>query len=428
MRKTIVIRHCPAAVRALMRVFASIGETAYPVGGCVRDALRGMPPHDWDVAVTTPPDQTRSICEAAGWRVIPTGIRHGTVTVRVPNDDGTCLPVECTTCRTDGGYTDGRHPDEVIFTGRIEDDLSRRDFTVNALAMTAVPDEEGHAGDLFDVIDLFQGIEDLDRRIIRCVGDPHARLTEDALRILRAVRFAVQLGFDIHPATALAMKDCAAGLTQVSRERVRDEWEKILLSPDPRRGYRYLVDLGLAPYVLPRGISPDGTGDLAALPMDPATRMACLMRGMPPEAARENLHSLRLSNETFQRAAILQAGTIPREITPIAARRLRQEYRALARPLLLIEQARGRDTAALLALVEASEIAGDPVAVADLALNGRDLIRLGVPPGPAVGETLAALLACVLADPAENTRAALTARVQTWVDRGDRGHRSSRGR
>lgn len=410
---------CPAAVRELMRLFAAQGEVAYPVGGCVRDALRGAIPHDWDVAVTTPPERTQAMCEAAGWRVIPTGIRHGTVTVLVPDADGARLPLECTTCRTEGGYTDGRHPDEVTFTGRIEDDLSRRDFTVNALAVMAPSHAPGHIGteneESFAVIDLFGGQDDLDRGIIRCVGDPHVRLTEDALRILRAVRFAVKLGFDIHPDTVRAMTAHADGLSHISRERVRDEWEKILLSPDPQRGIRLLLDLGLMPYVLPRGISPDGIGDQATLPADPAIRMACLMRGMSPTDAQENLYSLRLSNEERRRAATLQAAVIPTEATPYAARRLRHEYGPLARAILLIGQARGQNTAALLALVTASEAAGEPTGIADLALSGRDLTALGVPPGPAVGETLAALLEAVLKDPEKNTREALAILLQKGI-------------
>ncbi len=403
---------CPAAVRALMQLFADHGEAAYPVGGCVRDALMGVPPHDWDVAVTTPPDRTLALCEAVGWRVVPTGMQHGTVTVLVPEGDGTRLPMECTTCRTEGGYSDGRHPDEVTFTGLIEDDLSRRDFTVNAMAFAALADTNGGEGEAFDLLDLFGGQDDLQAGIIRCVGDPHVRLTEDALRILRAVRFAVKLGFDICPATREAMVDHAAGLARISRERVRDEFEKILLSPDPVRGMTLLADMGLLPYVLAQGISPAGTGDLAALPADFSVRMACLMRGMPPAVARENLRSLKLSGEQFEVAAALQCGTLPAEATPYTARLLRRDYGRLTRPLLLIEQARGADTSAFLAMVEASAAADDPTCIADLAVDGRDLHALGVPPGRAIGETLASLLDCVIKDPSKNTREILSEAVQ----------------
>ena len=406
---------CPAAVRALMRRFAAHGEVAYPVGGCVRDALRGTPPHDWDVAVTTPPERTAAICEAAGWRVIPTGVKHGTVTVLVPDDDGTRLPIECTTCRTEGGYTDGRHPDAVTFTGLIEDDLSRRYFTVNALALTHVPARDAKDEDdenIFAVIDLFGGMEDLEGRVIRCVGDPCVRLTEDALRILRAVRFAVKLGFEIHPDTRAAAAALADGLARISRERIRDEFEKILLSPDPVRGVGLLTELGLIPYVLPRGIAPSGVGDMAALPPDFSTRLACLLWGMSPDAAKENLRALRLSNEQMDTAVTLQGGRLPTEATPYAARCLRRDYGLLADALLCIAQAHGTDVAALRALVEASATAGDPVRVSDLAVDGRDLRALGVPPGRAIGEVLATLLDEVLADPTQNTKERLSDRVR----------------
>ncbi len=403
---------CPMAVRELMQLLAVHGEAAYPVGGCVRDALMGVPPHDWDVAVTTPPATTQAICVAAGWRVIPTGIKHGTVTVLVPDADGTRLPVECTTCRTEGGYTDGRHPDAVTFTGRIEDDLSRRDFTVNALAVAAVPDDEN----AFAVIDFFGGQNDLKNKIIRAVGDPRVRLTEDALRILRAVRFAVKLGFDIHPDTATAMTELADGLARISRERIRDELEKILRSPDPVRGIDLLVNLGLMPYVLPHAPLVDTAADLAALPDDFAVRLASLMRGMPTAEARENLHSLKLSNEQLEAAAILQSGRVPDETTPYTARIMRRDYGALAVPLLCIASAHGRDTAALQAMVEASAAAADPVRIADLALDGRDLRAMGIPAGPAVGETLGVLLERVLKDPTENTREGLTEAVKARLD------------
>ena len=188
----------PAHVHTILRLFASHGEHAYPVGGCVRDTLMGIPPHDWDVAVTTPPEVTAAICEEAGFRTIPTGIRHGTITVLVPHSgtptdrDGGYDLIECTTCRTEGGYSDGRRPDGVSFTGRITDDLSRRDFTVNAMAFDCL--SEGHSAEEqeLSVLDLFGGRKDLENRVIRAVGDPDTRFLEDGLRLLRAVRFAVR--------------------------------------------------------------------------------------------------------------------------------------------------------------------------------------------------------------------------------------------
>lgn len=394
---------CPPAVRRLLALFASHGEAAYPVGGCVRDALMGIPPHDWDVAVTTVPERTQEICEAEGLRVIPTGMTHGTVTVLLPTDQGERIPVECTTCRTEGGYADGRHPDAVTFTGLIEDDLSRRDFTVNALAAEISPNSEN----AFEIIDLFGGRDDLQNKVIRCVGDPHTRLTEDALRILRAVRFAVKLGFDIEPATRQALVDCAHGLARISRERIRDEFEKILCSPDPTGGVHLLMELGLMPYVLPHGIAPDGTGDLADLPADFTVRAACLLRGMNTAAVKEDLRNLRLSNEILDHTLLLQSTPLPSSATPRAARDLRQACGELALPLLLIERAKGNDTAALMNMVHTSRAKGECVSLSALAVDGKTLIELGIPAGKSVGQMLSTLLELVMDDPAKNTKETL---------------------
>ena len=248
-------RLCPAGVQNLLDIFAEAGVGAYPVGGCVRDALMGRTPHDWDIAVTCPPDRTVALCAAAGLRTVPTGIAHGTVTVLVPAPAGGRMPVECTTCRTETGYSDGRHPDSVAFSDRIQDDLSRRDFTVNAMA--AERDAAGH----FRVLDLFGGLDDLAGRIIRCVDDPERRLREDALRVLRGVRFSVRLGFEPEPDTRAALIRCAPELAHISGERVREELRGILTSPDPDRGVAMLYRLGLAPYVLPR---PSGAAESLA--------------------------------------------------------------------------------------------------------------------------------------------------------------------
>ena len=276
-------RLCPAGVQNLLDIFAEAGVGAYPVGGCVRDALMGRTPHDWDIAVTCPPDRTVALCAAAGLRTVPTGIAHGTVTVLVPAPAGGRMPVECTTCRTETGYSDGRHPDSVAFSDRIQDDLSRRDFTVNAMA--AERDAAGH----FRVLDLFGGLDDLAGHVIRCVGDPERRLREDALRVLRGVRFSVRLGFEPEPDTRAALIRCAPELAHISGERVREELRGILTSPDPDRGVAMLYRLGLAPYVLPR---PSGAaeslaqrGGFARLDGFPS-RLAALLWGLSEPALR----------------------------------------------------------------------------------------------------------------------------------------------
>lgn len=399
---------CPAGVRALLQLFSAHGERAYPVGGCVRDTLMGVPPHDWDVAVTSVPERTEAICRGAGYRVIPTGLKHGTVTVLVPHNgtsaegEGACDPVECTTCRTEGGYSDGRHPDAVAFTGRIEDDLSRRDFTVNAMAFT-------QEADGLAVLDLFGGREDLERGVIRCVGDPDTRFAEDALRLLRAVRFAVKLGFSIDPATAAALCRQAEGLSRISRERIRDEFEKIVCSPAPDRGVHMLIDTGLMPHVLPYGISPDGVARMTALPDDFVLRLACLLCGMDSDSIERNLDGLRLSNAVRKDIlAVTRSIGFPVEPTARCARAWRHDLGSLAVPALLVCRAQADGSAAdldeLIALARRSEELGEPVRIEDLAINGHDLIALGFKPGPLLQDILRALLETVWAHPEKNTR------------------------
>ncbi|MBE6559272.1 MAG: hypothetical protein E7661_09740 [Ruminococcaceae bacterium] len=396
---------CPPAVRSLLIQFKKAAVGAYPVGGCVRDALMGIPPQDWDVAVTSVPEETLRLCEGWGYRVIPTGLQHGTVTVLTA--DG---PVECTTCRTEGGYSDGRHPDGVSFTGKLTDDLSRRDFTVNAMAA-----ELSENGETFEIIDLFGGQADLQNKVIRCVGDPHTRLTEDALRVMRGVRFAVKLGFDIHPNTMAALKDCGHGLERISRERISVEFQKILCSHHPEQGVSLLFDLGLMPHVLPCGISPDGPGKLSSLPVDFATRCACLLWQMPEAHLAENLRGLKLSNETAHAIRLLASGQLPSETSPLTARLLRKEYGDLALPLLIVASAHGTNPAELQELVKASIAAGDCVRIPELAIDGQTLMAHGVPKGKAVGEMLAALLSLVLENPEENTKERLIKEVQTRI-------------
>ena len=396
---------CPSYLTPLLALFASRGEHAYPVGGCVRDTLMGIPPHDWDVAVTTHPHDTMAICHDAGYRTVPTGLKHGTVTVLVPlsgdpaDRDGPYEMIECTTCRTEGGYTDGRHPDAVAFTGLIEDDLSRRDFTVNAMAFTQTDGE-------LAILDLFGGQKDLINKVIRAVGDPDTRFTEDALRLMRGVRFAVKLGFTIEENTYAAICRRAEGLARISRERISEEFQKILTSPEPERGVRLLTDTGLLPYVLPHGISPMGIGDLSSLPADFMVRMACLLWEMDYDGVQENLAGLRLSNAVRKDILAIACSYI-RTLRPdaLCARQLRHGLGENALPALAVRAARG-DTAAeeLAELVKLSIEKNEPVRIADLDVNGTDLIALGFKPGRLLQDILCDLLEVVWNDPAKNTR------------------------
>lgn len=207
------------------------GYEAYAVGGCVRDMLLGREPHDWDITTSAKPEQVKAVFK----RTIDTGIQHGTVTVLVDH-----IGFEVTTYRIDGEYLDGRHPREVVFTPELREDLRRRDFTINAMAYNP---EEG-------IIDLFGGKDDLEAGIIRCVGNAEDRFNEDVLRIMRAVRFAAQLGFEIEEETWNAIIRVAPNLKKISAERIQAELTKLLLSPNPGH-FRKLYESGITAVILP---------------------------------------------------------------------------------------------------------------------------------------------------------------------------------
>ena len=254
----------PAGVRGCLDTLRQAGYAAHPVGGCVRDLLLGRTPGDYDLCTSARPEQVMALFE----RTIPTGIQHGTVTVLT--GDG---PVEVTTFRREGGYADGRHPDGVAFDVGLTEDLARRDFTINAMAL-------GPEG---EVIDPFDGRDDLNAGIIRCVGEPDRRFAEDALRMLRAVRFAAQLGFAIAPETGEAIRRNASRAALVSGERIKGELEKILLSPHPELAGE-LIRWGLLAHLWPERSCPGLTGlrDLPPLPI-PRWRGFCNATGFPVE-------------------------------------------------------------------------------------------------------------------------------------------------
>ena len=251
-----------AGVSACLERLRRAGYAAHPVGGCVRDLLRGERPEDYDVCTSARPEQVTALFA----HTVPTGIRHGTVTVLTA--DG---PVEVTTFRREEGYADGRHPDGVAFDVGLEEDLARRDFTVNAMALG--PDGE--------VIDPFGGQADLAAGVIRCVGNPDARFREDALRMLRAVRFAAKLGCTIQPDTRAAILRNAGRTALVSGERIKGELEKILVSPAPEWAGE-VVRWGLLAHLWPVRDCPDLTG-LGALPPRPIPRWRgfCQATGFP---------------------------------------------------------------------------------------------------------------------------------------------------
>lgn len=206
----------PEKVTWILDRLSEHGYEAYAVGGCVRDSLLGREPGDWDITTSAMPLQVKALFS----RTVDTGLQHGTVTVLLGNDG-----YEVTTYRIDGAYTDGRHPDQVLFTPSLLEDLKRRDFTINAMAYHA---QKG-------LVDAFDGVQDLKRGIVRCVGNPADRFREDALRMMRAVRFAAQLGFEIDAPTRDAVRLLAGNLERISVERIQAELVKLAVSPHPER-------------------------------------------------------------------------------------------------------------------------------------------------------------------------------------------------
>ena len=206
----------PQNVKLIIDTLEDAGYEAFAVGGCVRDALMGRVPNDWDITTSATPMQVKELFR----RTIDTGIKHGTVTIMLGKEG-----YEVTTYRIDGDYMDGRHPDKVIFTNNLIEDLKRRDFTINAMAYN----------ERVGIVDAFDGINDLENKIIRCVGEATERFTEDALRILRALRFSAQLDFNINEATAVAVKELGKNLSLISKERIQTELDKLITSNCPDR-------------------------------------------------------------------------------------------------------------------------------------------------------------------------------------------------
>ena len=369
----------PAHVSQCCAALRRAGYQAHPVGGCVRDLLLGRAPGDWDVCASALPEQTSALFP----RTVPTGLRHGTVTILT--DGG---PIEVTTFRRESSYSDGRHPDAVTFGVSLADDLSRRDFTVNAMAL----DEGG------SVIDLFGGRSDLNCGLIRCVGRPNLRFSEDALRMLRAVRFSAQLRFGLHEETAAAIRRLAHLTARLSPERIRTEVEKTLLTSSPETA-GMLFDFGLIPG-LPAG-QPRSMTALATLPADPLPRWAglcgCLIKSGLILDASSFLSALRLDGGTLRACAAGEG--LWREALPASPAGWR---RALSRlgPDACRAAAVMEGAEALSALEEVT--ARRPcVTVRQLALSGGELAALGFT-GPAIGAAQRRLLAHVLEHPEDN--------------------------
>jgi len=397
----------PEPVREVCAALERAGFRSWVVGGCIRDLLMDRDVSDWDLATSALPTEVRSVFR----RTIPTGIQHGTVTV-MHRGEG----YEVTTLRGDGDYTDGRRPDQVTLGVDIEEDLARRDFTVNAIAYDPMQDE---------LVDPFDGMIDLQARLIRAVRDPVERFGEDGLRVLRAARFASTLGFELHEATRDAIPGSLETFSKVSMERVHQEWRKAFLKSDePSRALRIMRETGILRVTCP---PLSETGDelfdaamrrLDRAPRDHELRLAALLLEVKVDGQARWvdgwLRAMRASNQERRNVShLIAVGVGPQGwvLDPPNVRRwMSRVGRDALEAALTLLRADGRDVDALEPLVRAELSAGTPLASSELAINGKDVMQeLDVAPSRAIGEVLAGLLDRVLEDPALGTRERLLA-------------------
>lgn len=373
---------------ALERLYEA-GHEAYIVGGALRDALLGRKAGDFDITTSAMPEETGAVF--ADFKTIETGLKHGTLTVLI---DG--MPIEITTYRVDGEYADSRHPSSVRFTRTLSEDLLRRDFTVNAMAYSP---RDG-------LVDLYGGREDLGARLIRAVGEPKKRFSEDALRILRAFRFCSKLGFDIEKNTLSAISVCREGLGRISAERIAVELRGILEGEQVCRALALMEESGVWELVL-RGAKISEA--VCRLPRVFEVRLAFLMRESEPSALSAYLHGLKLSNQSISKITRLCA--MMKE-TPVAAeptvRRLLKRAGDDFEHLMAMYAVVGKESEAKQITQMAAECVarGDCLRIADLAIDGKDVAALGKK-GKEIGATLDRLLEAVLDDPTLNTRQTL---------------------
>ena len=396
----------PDPVQEILDTLIDAGYESYIVGGCVRDCILGRTPKDWDITTQALPYQVKSLFKTT----VDSGLEHGTVMV-IKKGTG----YEVTTFRIDGRYLDGRHPESVEFTPSLKEDLKRRDFTINALAYSK---EKG-------VIDLFGGIKDLGRGLIRCVGDPMARFDEDALRIMRSVRFSAQLGFKIEKKTRRAIRRSAKKLGSVSTERIRAEFEKTLLSDNPSYVNLY-KKYGLAPYIFPgayeRCFGKTNALELCRIKEKNAEdlkdlRLAAFFDKLSADEAAKTLKSFTYDNRTKSRVScIIKFSQAKTEEDRPSVKRMMNKAGAdifiLAQKLMIARsKALGTKSDHYERLIKTAQdiiSSKEPYRVCDLAVNGKDLMEAGVPSGPEIGSCLEELLEAVIDDPKLNDKEKLT--------------------
>lgn len=390
----------PEEVKKILRTLNAAGFEAYAVGGCVRDSCLGRRPGDWDLTTDAPPQEVKKLFR----RTLDTGIEHGTVTVMLGKTG-----YEITTYRLEGAYSDGRHPDYVIYTSKLGEDLARRDFTINAMAC-------GLQG---EVIDLFGGERDLRDGLIRCVGSAGERFREDALRMLRAIRFSAQLNFKIEEKTWEALCENVSRMGKVSRERILTELNKTLLSDHPEK-LALLCSSGMGEHLGFEAESLLCPERMAALPRRRELRWAALCSELSPERACEILQGLKSDLETRSRVGLLvrELGrALPGDRSGMRALLAKIGAERCGDLICLKRAGFGRPESAA-AILEADRMkreileAGDCVSLKTMAVSGKDLIRAGMKPGPEIGEALSFLFELVLREPELNRRELLLERLR----------------
>ncbi len=391
----------PEYAAKVIAALENSGHEAYAVGGCVRDTMLGKVPNDWDVTTSARPHEVRRLFSFLyGFTAIPTGIEHGTVTVL---SDG--KPVEVTTFPIDGEYTDCRRPDSVEFCDRLSSDLARRDFTVNAMAYSH---DRG-------LVDLYGGERDLVNGVIRCVGDAEKRFREDALRILRAVRFSAVLGFSVESETHRAAVELKSLLAHVSRERVGAELTKLVCGKNAARVIGEC--LPIIDEVLP-GIAEKGIDKVALsverLRGEPLHLMlAALLAETEPSKVGEMLWSVRIDKKTSHLArTVAEYCCVPLDCKAAVRRLCRDIGADTARDVIKLGIARGERGADELAVLDEIVAGGDCVSLAALAVNGRDLMALGIESRD-IGRQLEALLDSVISGTVPNEKNALIGAVKS---------------
>lgn len=426
----------PKGAEFIIRSLENAGFEAYIVGGCVRDGILGRDPEDWDITTIAKPDEIKRIFS----HTVDTGIEHGTVTVLVPPEEVErgIRSFEVTTYRIDGEYTDHRHPNAVSFTGSLEEDLARRDFTINAMAYHM---ERG-------IIDPFHGQEDLEKKIVRAVGKAKDRFAEDALRMMRGIRFSAQLDFSLDEEAYLGIESLKESLENVSKERIAVELWKLLASAHPDK-VEMFFSTGLAPYITEDFPKIQESGIPKLLPFAPVekiVRFGLFLRNVP-DLARKILRDLKLDRESIEGGSHFAALFSEEEVeSPYALRKriaryglkmvrdfyemrlalLQQDEEELYSPLEndLLE-AKRRTGEIIITKKQAESIVKERllwitkvesekncVSLSELMLSGKDLISLGVSPGKRMGEILQLAFDRVLQEPKENEKEKLISYLQ----------------